>query len=129
VEEYFLFDPEAAVLKPPLQGFRLKANKYVPIPRANDGSLHSEQLAMRLVAEGMILRLIDATTGERLLSGPEQAEEARQRFAEAQQQAQEEKQRAEELQRAAEEKECRTGDLEAEVVRLKAQLARTRRKR
>jgi hypothetical protein len=108
VAEYLLFDPEAAVLTPPLQGYRLRRKKYIAIPPAKDGSLSSEQLGLRLVAEGMLLRLIDAATGERILWSMERA--------------------AAERRRADAEKE-RADTFAAEVGRLKADLARLRRKK
>jgi Uma2 family endonuclease len=101
VTEYFLFDPEAKTLKPALQGFRLRRKKYVPVPRAKDGSLQSEQLGMRLAAEGLVLRLTVAATGERLRSP---------------------------LENAAYEK-YRADALQAEVARLKAELARAKRRK
>jgi Uma2 family endonuclease len=115
VAEYFLFDPVAAILRPPLQGFRLKKHRYVPIRPAKDGSLLSEQLGMRLLAERPILRLVEAGTGIRLFSGFEQAIEALR-------QADQEKRRADE-------QEQRADAMAAEVARLKAELARAKRRK
>jgi Uma2 family endonuclease len=79
VTEFFLFDPEASYLKPRLQGFRLKKSKYVALPPAEDGSLMSAELGLRLLAEGEMLRLIRAKSGKRILTRAEKAERAEQR--------------------------------------------------
>jgi Uma2 family endonuclease len=74
VSEYFLFDPEADYLKPPLQGFRLQGGRYEPI--ADDaGRLRSEVLGLLLArdVEGR-LRFVDPATGAQLLRIDERAE-------------------------------------------------------
>src|SRR5262249_40024151 len=58
IPEYFIFDPEAKYLKVPLLGFRLRKGAYVPLKPAADGSLTSQQLGLRLVPEGEMLRLV-----------------------------------------------------------------------
>jgi Uma2 family endonuclease len=98
VPEYILFDPYEEYLKPSLQGFRLQRGVYVPITLV-EGGLYSEQLGLRMEREGTMLRLIDPTTGERLLTPREQweAAEAAQRQAEvAQRQAEVARRQAEE---------------------------------
>lgn len=77
VNEYFLFDPLAEYLRPPLQGYRLIGGVYQPIGPAADGALVSLELGLRPVAEPDGLRLIDAATGERLLKPHEVAEARR----------------------------------------------------
>jgi Uma2 family endonuclease len=74
VKEYFIFDPEAKYLKPPLRGHRLRQKKYSAIRPAKDGSMLSSKLGIRLVPEGRYLRPVDAATGERLLFPWENAE-------------------------------------------------------
>jgi len=74
VKEYYLFDPEAAHLRPPLQGFRLGKRGYRALREAEDGSLTSQELGLRLAAEGRMLRLIDARTGERVLTREERVQ-------------------------------------------------------
>lgn len=74
VQEYFVFDPEAKYIDPPLQGFRTVRGKSVPIIPEADGSLISKELGIRLVAEGERLRLFDLKTGERILSRGERAD-------------------------------------------------------
>jgi hypothetical protein len=78
VREYFLFDPRAEYLKPPLQGYRLRKGDYVPIPEAA-GRLPSKVLGLHLERDGEWLRLYDPATGQWLLTSPE----VRQKLAEA----------------------------------------------
>jgi Uma2 family endonuclease len=106
VTEYFLFDPEASYLKPRLQGFRLKKGKYVALQPAEDGSLTSAELGLRLLAEGEMLRLIRAKSGRRILTRAEKVEQAELRAGRAEQRAQK---------------------LEGEVEALKAELERLRK--
>jgi Uma2 family endonuclease len=76
VREYFLFDPLAEYLRPPLQGFQLVDEEYVTIKPAEDGSLVSQELGLRLFRDDTYLRLIDIATGEPLLR-PSEVEAAR----------------------------------------------------
>jgi Uma2 family endonuclease len=101
VAEYFLFDPEALYLHPPLQGFRLENGASKAIAPNPDGSLTSEELKVRLMAEGVMLRLIDARTGNPILTRQERIDL-------------ESRLRAEQQERA--------DRLEAEVARLRALL-------
>jgi len=101
VNEYFLCDPLVEYLQPPLQGFVLERGEYRRLPPESDGSLVSQALGLRLKLEGNSLRLIVAVTDERLLTPAEAQEQARAEH---------------EARRAA----------EAEVERLKAELARLR---
>ncbi|MBX9623462.1 MAG: Uma2 family endonuclease [Gemmataceae bacterium] len=68
VEEYFLFDPEARLLNPPLIGYRLQNGVYTDIDEVEPDVLES-RLGFRLRAEGPMIRLIDAATG-RLIPTP-----------------------------------------------------------
>jgi Uma2 family endonuclease len=61
VKEYFLFDPRADYLDPPLQGHRLRAGEYHPI-RAATGRLPSHALGLHLERAGEELRLYDPLT-------------------------------------------------------------------
>jgi Uma2 family endonuclease len=112
VAEYFLFDPEGLYLDPRLQGFRLRGGLSVPIPPDADGGLTSEQLGLRLVPEGPMLRVLDARTGMPVPTRAEQLEQARER--------------TEEEQRRADEEQRRADELAAEVARLRALLAERR---
>jgi hypothetical protein len=100
VPEYFLFDPTEEYLDPMLQGHRLIGRRYKPISADSEGALTSEQLGLRLRAEGRQLVLCRLDTGQRLLSEAEA------------------RQTAEEAQQAA----------EAEVARLREELRRRSRK-
>jgi len=66
IQEYFLFDPLGDYLRPPLQGYRLVEGKYQALPLMN-GQMESEQLGLWLQAAKDQLNLIDRNTGERIL--------------------------------------------------------------
>jgi Uma2 family endonuclease len=104
VREYFLFDPRSEYLKPPLQGHRLRGNRYVRI-RAVAGRLPSEVLRLHLEQEGQRLRLYDPSSGQYLLTAREKnalAERARQQAEAARLQAEAERLQAEEARLRAE---------------------------
>lgn len=77
VREYFLYDPLAEWLKPPLQGFRLRDGDYEPIPTNPDGSLMSRVLGVRLVLEDRELVMYDANSGAKIFSKAEAEAEMR----------------------------------------------------
>lgn len=106
VAEYFMCDPEQDYLRPPLQGFRLQGGEYRPIAAAEDGSIVSETLGLRMKLEEHRLLLWDAATGERLLRTEEAREEHRQHAA------------------SLERVESKLERAEAENERLRAELAR-----
>jgi Uma2 family endonuclease len=108
VREYFLFDPFAEYLDPPLKGYRLRNGVYQPIS-AVDGRLPSRELGLHLEAHGEELRLWHPATGQWL---PTQ-KEALQRVEEARQRAEAELQEAEVARQLA----------QAETERLRAELA------
>ena len=68
--EYFLFDPTGDYLRPRLQGYRLQDGRYVRLELVND-RLHSEQLGLDLVQEGERLRLFDRATSQFLMTAQE----------------------------------------------------------
>jgi Uma2 family endonuclease len=123
VREYFVFDPEARYVKPPLRGFRLRAGKYQPLPSRADGSMTSKALGLHLRPEGHMLRLINAGTGQAVLTRQELVEEEKKR---ADQRVEQEKKRAD--QRVEQEKK-RADALAAEVARLRAAAARKHRRK
>jgi Uma2 family endonuclease len=108
VQEYFICDPLAEYLKPPLRGFRLTNGEYVPMMYTEEDTLLSEQLGLRLLLADNRLRLINHATGEHLLRPAEMAAALR---AEA------------EARHAVEQ---RLSEQEAELTRLQAELARLR---
>jgi Uma2 family endonuclease len=77
VAEYFLFDPFAEYLKPPLRGYRLANGVYAPIAPDADGALQSRELGLLLLRENGSLRLIDLASNERLLKPFENAQARR----------------------------------------------------
>jgi hypothetical protein len=72
IEEYFLHDPYGDYLDPRLQGYRLGMNRFQRILPEADGSLRSFTTGLLLRAEGTSLRLLDAHSGEPLLTGDEE---------------------------------------------------------
>lgn len=99
VTEYFVFDPEALALDPVLQGFRLDAGSYLPLPRDAEGGIVSQEMGLRIVPDDAMLVLIDFQTNQRLispLSTPEDVEALQTRLLEQKRIAEEEYRRAEE---------------------------------
>jgi Uma2 family endonuclease len=68
VGEYFLFDPTNDYLRPPLRGYRLTDEGYVPIEPDATGGLICEQLSLRLYLEAGELVIYDLETGKPLLT-------------------------------------------------------------
>ncbi len=128
VKEYFVYDPEGCYLDPVLRGFKTVKGQPVPLKLAADGSLVSKELGLRLVPEGVMLRLIDLETGQPILTLAEQAEQHAQRAEEARRCAKAARPHAEEAQGGAEEARRRVDQLEAEVQRLRALLEERNRK-
>jgi Uma2 family endonuclease len=139
VREYFLYDPRAEWLTPPLQGFRLHEEAYRAVPAvtvlSNRGvAVASEVLGLELRddRDARMVRLRDLETGEDLPTY-EEAERAREEEASARQQESEARQQeAEARQREAEgrrrEAEARQREAaarraaEARVMELEARL-------
>lgn len=121
VTEYFLYDPEAEYLTPPLQGHRLTGGTYTPLVAAENGALRCDTLGLSLRLENDRLELYDAATGARLARLGEQADVERQRADVQGRRADAERERAEaEWERAEAELE------RAEVERLRAEMERQR---
>jgi Uma2 family endonuclease len=118
VVEYFLFDVEACFIDPPLQGFRLEIGRYAPILPDQDGSLFSQELGLRVIAEGQMVRLLDAETGEKILTLEEKKEMAEIR-------AEQERERAEQERKRAEQEKQRADALQAELTRLRVAQSET----
>ena len=90
--EYFLYDPRAEYLTPPLQGWRLRDGKYRPLPAVTvlpgRGTVVTSEvlgLEFRDEREVRMVRLRDPATGQNLLTY-EEAEQAREEEAEARRQ-------------------------------------------
>jgi Uma2 family endonuclease len=76
IREYFLYDPTADYLRPPLQGYRLAGEKYAPIAADASGRLLCEELGLWLQLEDGDLVMVDAQTGDRVLTEAEAARAA-----------------------------------------------------
>lgn len=111
VDEYFLHDPLAEYLHPPLQGYRLQEGRYRRISPEPDGSLVSWTTGLRLRREGERLRLIDLAAGKPLLTHEEIRDSNRRKD--------EELRRSEAARQSAEE---RARALEEEIARLRREL-------
>ena len=138
VREYFLYDPTASYLKPALQGFRLAEGRLVLMEPSAD-ELSCETLGVNLRLSGYDLLLIDAVTGDRLLTEAEankvkaeeegvRAEEQRLRAEEERLRAEEERLRADEERLRADEEGLRADEegLRADEERLRADEERLR---
>jgi Uma2 family endonuclease len=82
VKEYFLFDPFGDYLKPPLQGYRLRAGAYQPI-RPLQGRLPSKMLGLHMERRGSDLRLYDPSAKQWLPTPQERIAQAEQRATQA----------------------------------------------
>jgi Uma2 family endonuclease len=122
VQEYYLFDPMAEYLRPPIQGFTLMAGRYHPLTPRENGSLWSQELGLELTSEGATLRLFDPLANRPLPTMDEAVslmEDALELAQSETQRAQIAAQRAEaEAQRAAA-AEARSAEMEAEIERLR----------
>jgi len=100
VKEYFVFDPEAKYLRPPLQGFRRNRNGlFVPLDLDANKQLHCQELGINLRPEGEFLRVLDAKTGKRVLWRTEWIEKEKNRANAEKRRANAEKRRADALER------------------------------
>jgi hypothetical protein len=140
VSEYFLYDPTAEYLRPPLQGYRLQSGKYVSIEANDRGQLLCEQLGITLELSGSALVLRDAKSGEKLPTSVEAAEakrkesEAKHKKSEAKRKESEAKRKESEAKRKESEAklkqaeadrhamELRNAELEQQIRRLQADL-------
>ena len=103
VREYFVYDPLGEYLRPPLQGYRLHEGEYQRLLPAGEDGLTSQVLGLELRVEAGRLRVVDPATGERLLTPAEVYAAWR-----------------------AETTTSRASEAEAELERLRAELARRR---
>ena len=117
VSEYFLYDPRAEYLTPPLQGWRLQEGRYRALPAvtvlSNRGvAVASEVLGLELrdEREARMVRLRDPATGHDLLTY-EESEHAREEEAAARRQ--EAEARRQEAEARRQEAEARRQEAEA----------------
>jgi Uma2 family endonuclease len=71
VKEYFLYDPTADYLEPPLQGYRFAKGGPTLLRKNTAGLLVNRRLKLTLRLEGPDLVMADQKTGERLLTQAE----------------------------------------------------------
>jgi Uma2 family endonuclease len=119
IPEYFYFDPPRRGNDHQfrLMGYRLDSHgQYQPVPLDAQGRLYSETTGLWFMAEGDLIRVIEARTGKRLLYS---FEEETERIAEA-------KARREAQERAEREAQARR-EAEAENARLREELERLKR--
>ncbi|MBW3598984.1 MAG: Uma2 family endonuclease [Planctomycetes bacterium] len=102
VKEYFLYDPTADYLEPPLQGYRFAKRRATPIRFDAQGKLVSRCLGIALHLDGSDLVMTDQKTGARLLTQAEAAEAEQRREQEKRQAAEAEQRREQEKRQAAE---------------------------
>lgn len=129
VQEYFLFDPEAEYLSPPLQGFRRSPRGLERITEI-DGTLTCNTLGIELRRVGNDLQMFESATQARLLTEA-QAEhqqmlrerEAKERKHQRMLQERAAKLREREAKEAAEKQ---NRELQAELEQLKKQLQQRR---
>ncbi len=142
IQEYFLFDPEADYLDPPLRGFRLHEGKMVEMTASN-GCLQSLLCQCELKGEEGFLDLLDIDSQQPWLTAFETAERKSDYFREQCErmarelecQAKERELAAKEQERAAKERERAAKEqeraarlaAEAEISRLRAEIERLRR--
>jgi Uma2 family endonuclease len=116
VQEYFLFDPFAEYLKPPLRGFRLTDGQYLPIQPV-EGRLPSEVTGLHLERDGTMLRLYDPVAGKWLPTPEERITLA---------DAEREEEKAGRLHAEAEREEEKAGRVHAEAEREEEKAGRLR---
>jgi Uma2 family endonuclease len=123
VAEYFLFDPEAQYLRPALVGFRRnEQGVYVPLESDTEDRLKSEELGLYFRAEGAMLRLLDAATGQPVPTRSERLAQQNERFAEQSERlAQQNERLAEQNERLAQQNE-RLAQLDERIAQLEALL-------
>ena len=76
VQEYFLYDPTASYLEPPLQGYRMTNGSLHQIAETN-GRLRCESLGVELVLQDFDLVVLDSATGLEQVTKADAEERAR----------------------------------------------------
>ncbi|MCE7985425.1 MAG: Uma2 family endonuclease [Caldilinea sp. CFX5] len=138
VQEYFIYDPTAEYLDPPLFAYELVGGGYVPMKPVKEevvigdlafgpGQTEAPEYISRLMGlqltldEQNHLQFYDLATNQRLLDDAEALALAETMAKDAELRAEEEKQRAEQQKQRAEEAEAKIARLEAELARSRAE--------
>ncbi len=124
VNEYFLYDPTAEYLTPQLLAYRRNGGGFVPIEPDETGAIECQELGLIFRLENGGLAMFVKETGERLLTGEEREEQARQREEQARQREEQARQREEQASALAAEEAAARRAAEAELARLRQELAR-----
>ena len=114
IPNYLLYDAEALYLPSPLMGFQLVKGVYVPIPPGVDGGVHSDVLGLDFHIRDRRLAVYDPVA-EQWLQVPAEQQAARAEDAEA---------RAEDAEARAAQETIARQKAEAELERLREELAR-----
>ena len=127
VAEYFLYDPRAEYVKPPLQGFELVGGSYRAMATAvlSNGKpgFTSGILGLGLWLDGLVLRFYDPETGRNLLTHDEELVEANAKTAAVEADLRESETRSREHERRSREHERRSREYETRCRQLEAELA------
>lgn len=127
VREYYVFDPLRENIRAGLVGYRLRNGVYQEVIADAEGGMVSRSMGLRLVPDGLYLRLVDVKTGQLVLTPEEQAQELAERERKQREQAQalaeREREQREQAQASAEQVKVQNQQLLAEIERLKAEIA------
>ena len=128
IPNYLLYDAEALYLPAPLMGFQLVKGVYVPIPPGVDGGVHSDVLGLDFHIRERRLGVYDPVAEQWLQTPAEQhaarAENAEARAENAEARAENAEARAEDVEARAAQETVARQKAEAELERLREQLAR-----
>jgi Uma2 family endonuclease len=125
VREYFLCDPRAEYLKPPLQGFRLEGGEYHAIAPV-DHRLPSEVLGLHLERNGNRLEFFDPGSGQWVPTNAEIAEEAQKTVLALEQRCVEVERGVADLKATLHQEKAARLHAEAELARLQREIAALR---
>lgn len=116
VQEYFLYDPTASYLEPPLQGYRMTNGSLHQIAETN-GRLRCETLGVELFLQAFDLVIVDTATGIEQMTKADAGELAREQAQRMQEQAQQKQEQEIEARLIA---ERRVRELEEKIRRLES---------
>lgn len=116
VQEYFLYDPTASYLEPPLQGYRMTNGSLHQIAETN-GRLRCETLGVELFLQEFDLVIVDTATGIEQMTKADAGELAREQAQRMQEQAQQKQEQEIEARLIA---ERRVRELEEKIRRLES---------